>query len=91
MIVYIVFVIGLVLWMIGDRRFRTAKKNEDNANIRKMGATAFVGMVMTVAAICGIISPFLGTGGLWIVLIVMFIMISVAVAIYIKPGFMKDV
>lgn len=91
MAVYFVLIVGILLWIYGGIRFNKAKKAEDDQGIRKMGATAFVGMGMTTVAICGLIIPFLGEAGLWVVLAVLFIMISVAVAIYIKPGFMKDV
>lgn len=91
MAVYFVLIVGIVLWIYAGIKFNKAKKTEDDTGIRKMGATAFVGMVMTTVALCGIIIPFLGDAGLWIVLVLLFIMISVAVAIYIKPGFMKDV
>lgn len=91
MAVYFVLIVGILLWVYAGIKFNQAKKGEDDQGIRKMGAAAFVGMMMTTVAISGIIIPFLGDAGLWIVLALLFIMISVAVAIYIKPGFMKDV
>jgi dipeptide/tripeptide permease len=88
---YIGILVGLALIVYGTRKFLEAKRKNVERLLKRYGALSFAGVIIASACVCGIVIEALGQNSTLAVLIVEFIVVTIATAIYIKPGYMKDV
>lgn len=89
--IYCGLALGIIMWVYGTLKFQEGLKKEVERVIRRFGVLAFAGMILTSVALLAL---FYGTqsGTISIgALIIEFLVVTIGTAIYIKPGYMKDV
>lgn len=89
--IYCAIAIGLITWGYGTLKFNEGKRKEQERLIRRFGMLAFIGLIVTSVAILALVFGIQTKTVPFSALVIEFVVVTIGTAIYIKPGYMKDV